>query len=45
MATNKAGRIMLIFTTFFVFAGMAGLTVLNKYFGKDLGKTAFISKG
>ncbi|XP_048736606.1 uncharacterized protein LOC125651844 isoform X2 [Ostrea edulis] len=37
MATNKAGRIVLIFTTFFLFAGMTALSVLNKYFGKDLG--------
>ncbi|XP_062613331.1 uncharacterized protein LOC134275096 [Saccostrea cucullata] len=37
MATNKPGRIALIFTTLFLFAAMTALSILNKYFGKDLG--------
>lgn len=38
MATNKSGRIALIFTAFFLFAAMTALSILNKYFGKELGK-------
>lgn len=37
MATNKSARITLIFTAFFLFAAMTALSVLNKYFGKELG--------
>lgn len=37
MATNKSGRIALIFTAFFLFAAMTALSILNKYFGKELG--------
>ncbi|XP_061172245.1 probable serine/threonine-protein kinase kinX [Saccostrea echinata] len=37
MATIKPGRIALIFTTLFLFAAMTALSILNKYFGKDLG--------
>lgn len=38
MATNKSGRIALIFTAFILFAAMTALSILNKYFGKELGK-------
>lgn len=38
MVINKFGRIVFIFIVFFLFVVMIVFFILNKYFGKELGK-------